>query len=82
MESRVDCRRLGTTHWGFPSTLNQGKKVAIYGDNDPAIENSALITKQDFLQSSIQSLRASMKDQGGGGASSGNAHEGKSFADK
>ena len=37
------------------------------GDPDPAIENDNLVTKQAYMQSSIQSLRREMQDQGTAG---------------
>lgn len=45
------------------------------GDSDPAIENGDLVTKQAFLQSSIQTMRKEMKEQG-------TSNGGEQFADK
>ena len=56
--------RIGTTQYGFPSTLNQGKHVKIEVDKDPAIENENLVTKEAVLQSSIQAFRKEMTEKG------------------
>ena len=47
----------GTTQYGFPSTLNQGNDVELYRDVDPTTENDCLITKQNYMQSAIKSMR-------------------------
>ena len=65
-KTRVKSYHTGTTQYGFPSTLSAGKRVALVGDPDPAIENPDLVTRQAFLQTSIQSLRKEMKEQGNG----------------
>ena len=74
-KARVNSFKTGYTHYGFPSTLKQGIKTKTIGDLDPQIENENLITKQDFLQSSIKSLRKEMKEQGNSGGP-------EQFADK
>ena len=44
-KAKVNSYRTGTTQYGFPSTLNQCKRVPILGDQDPAIENPDMVTK-------------------------------------
>ena len=53
------------TEYGFPSTVNQGKKVKQIGDVDPTMENEFLVSKGNYIQSSIKAHRQYMKAQGG-----------------
>lgn len=70
---RTNTFRVGMTQYGFPSTLNQGKRVPIVGDHDPQIENVDMVTKAAPVQSSIQALRKETREQGSSGGGEGAA---------
>ena len=40
MSAKVVHKHTGTTEYGFPSTVNQGKKVKIVGEADRTMENA------------------------------------------
>lgn len=44
-KKRVSTFRSGMTQYGFPSTLNAGKRLLLVGDHDSAIENADMVTK-------------------------------------
>ena len=55
-------RKEGITAHGFPSTANQGKFVKQIKDHDPTIENPNLVSKENYIQSSIKEHRREMKE--------------------
>ena len=54
MSAKVVHRHTGTTEYGFPSTVNQGKTVKIVGEGDRTMENEHLVQKDNYIQSSIK----------------------------
>ena len=55
VSAKVKSEWKGTTFYGFPSTLQQGKTdVKHFKDNDPTTENENLISKQNYMQSAIK----------------------------
>ena len=45
---------MGTTVYGFASTLNQGKQVKLAKELDRTMENEHLVSKDNAIQSSIK----------------------------
>jgi len=49
VQSKVESHRKNITQYGFPSTLNSGKDVKQFVDKDPKVENSNLISKENYI---------------------------------
>ena len=62
MSAKVRHKQTGITEYGFPSTVNQGKIVKQVVDVDPTMENEHLVSKENYIQSSIKVHRQHMKD--------------------
>ena len=52
--AKVVSKQMGTTVYGFPSTLNQGKQVKLAKELDRTMENEHLVSKDNAIQSSIK----------------------------
>ena len=52
--AKVVSKQMGTTVYGFPSTLNQGKQVKLAKELDRSMENEHLVSKDNAIQSSIK----------------------------
>ena len=60
--AKVVSKQIGTTEYGFPSTLNQGKHVKLAKELDRTMENEHLVSKDNYIQSSIKVHRQHMKE--------------------